>query len=109
MLIPRPAGSTGKTTPVRVDEALLALVRSRMLEQLEPRLRKEPKPEGGYRHADPNFVYFLGPKLEKLSASAIISHALMHLAEHIREDHEVGECGIPNIDDITPGDHLGVD
>lgn len=112
MLTPRPAGSKGKTKPVRVDEASLTLVRMSLVEQLEPRLRKLPKPEGGYKHADPNFVYFFGPDLEKLTDAAIISHALQHLWHHIRETPDgvprpIGECGIPAVDDVTPGDHLG--
>ena len=106
--------SRGKTKPVRVGEDLLTAVRTKMREQLEPRLRKVTKPEGGYKHADPNFVYFYGPDLERLSDSEIITHALMFLTDHIRylgdnplTPRPPGTCGIPAIDDITPGDHLG--
>ena len=100
------AGSKGKTKPVRVQENLLAGVRSRMLEHLEPRLKKVLKPNGGYKHADPNFVYFVGPDLAKISDSEIVTHALMLLDVQMR-GKPIGECGIPFIDGITPGDHLG--
>ena len=103
MLVPRVPGSKGKTKPVRADADILMLVRTRLLEQLEPRLKKVRNANDGYDFADANFVHFCGPGLEKLSDSAILSHALVLLDEHIR-GKPIGVCGIAAIDDITPGD-----
>lgn len=105
MLSPRPAGSTGKTSPIRVNPDFLTVLRDRMLEKLEPRLRVQRDESGEARFADPNFVRQVGRGLEKVSDSLIIHAALMRLDEDMRSV-PVGQCGIPLIDDITAGDHL---
>ena len=65
--------------------------------------RSTIRPEGGYKHADPNFVHFVGPDLGKISDAEIVTHALVLLDVRMR-DKPIGECGIPVIDNITPGD-----
>lgn len=92
-----------ETKPVRVQADLLQLVRTRILDQLEPRLERKRVGED-YRFSDANFVHFYGPGLERLSDTEIIMHALMLLDGHLREQPK-GKVGIPLIDDITPGDH----
>ena len=105
MLSPRPAGSAGKTSPIRVNPDFLTILRDRMLEKLEPRLRVQYDDGGAARFADPNFVRQVGRGLEKISDSFIIHAALMDLDERMRAVPK-GQCGIPLIDDITAGDHL---
>ena len=105
MLSPKPAGSSGKTTPIRVNPDMIGLLRDRMLEKLEPRLRVETLESGEPRFVDANFVRQVGRGLEKLSDSLLIHVALMHLDVEMREQ-PAGKCGIPLIDNITPGNHL---
>ena len=105
MLSPKPAGSSGKTTPIRVNPDMIGLLRNRMLEKLEPRLQVETTVSGERRFADANFVRQVGRGLEKLSDSFLIHVALMNLEVEMREQPD-GLCGIPLIDDITPGNHL---
>lgn len=105
MLSPRPAGSTGKTSPIRVNPDFLTILRDRMLEKLEPRLRVRYDDSGVATFADPNFVRHVGRGLEKISDTFIIHQALMLLDDRMREA-PIGRCGIPCIDDVTPGDHL---
>lgn len=106
MLSPKPAGTSGKTTPIRVNPDMIGLLRNRMLEKLEPRLRVETTVNGQPRFADANFVRRVGRGLEKISDSFLIQVALMTLDVQMRGE-PLGKCGIPLIDNLTPGDHFG--
>ena len=105
MLNPRPAGSSGKTTPIRVNPDHLDLLRSAMLEKLGPRLKVVYDDDGDPMFADFNFVRSCGAGLDKVSDTTLIHLALFQMFEIVKSA-PVGRCGIPLIDDITPGNYL---
>ena len=111
-----PAGSTGKTVVKRVNPDFLTVLRSSLQEALAPRLEVVEEPDEARKYRDANFVHFVGLKLEKVPDSALISIALLHLIEHVKDrdgsrhlaGRPRGACGIPQIDSITPGHDFDV-